>query len=288
VFVVPFWFAIGTIVRHSGQIIHWAELVAKTGLPAPPEWLGELPLVGSRAIHLWEDVADDSLRELLQRIRPYVGRTTQWFIEAVGSFGAVLLQFLLTIAVSAVMYAKGEKAADTVRRFSKRLAGSRGEQSAILAAQAIRGVALGVVVTALVQASIGATGLVVAGVPFAAILSAVLFMLCVAQLGPGLVLIPAVIWMYARGEAGWATVLLIFSVVAIAIDNVLRPVLIRRGADLPILLILAGVIGGLVAFGLIGLFLGPTLLAVGYKLLMAWIDEPHQILQADEELTAHR
>jgi predicted PurR-regulated permease PerM len=80
--------------------------------------------------------------------------------------------------------------------------------------------------------------------------------------------------MYATDDAGWATVLLIFSLVAIAIDNILRPVLIRRGADLPLLLILAGVIGGLVAFGLIGLFLGPTILAVGYKLLMAWIDEP--------------
>jgi predicted PurR-regulated permease PerM len=105
------------------------------------------------------------------------------------------------------------------------------------------------------------------------LLSAVILMLCIAQVGPALVLIPAVIWMYYSSDAFSATVLLIFSVVAIAIDNFIRPILIRRGADLPILLILAGVIGGLIAFGLIGIFIGPTVLAVGYTLLDAWIKE---------------
>jgi predicted PurR-regulated permease PerM len=98
-------------------------------------------------------------------------------------------------------------------------------------------------------------------------------MLCIAQLGPALVLIPAVIWMYSAGTAGAATALLILSVIAIGIDNILRPVLIRRGVDLPLLLILSGVIGGLMAFGLIGLFLGPTVLAVAYTLLDAWVAE---------------
>jgi predicted PurR-regulated permease PerM len=98
-------------------------------------------------------------------------------------------------------------------------------------------------------------------------------MLCIAQLGPGLVLVPAVIWMFASGNTAMAVVLLICSVVAIGSDNILRPVLIRRGVDLPILLILVGVIGGLIAFGLIGLFLGPTILAVGYTLLSAWVAE---------------
>jgi predicted PurR-regulated permease PerM len=98
-------------------------------------------------------------------------------------------------------------------------------------------------------------------------------MLCVAQLGPALVLIPAVIWMYASGTAAAASLLLVLSVIAIGIDNILRPVLIRKGVDLPLLLILSGVIGGLMAFGLIGLFLGPTLLAIAYTLLDAWIAE---------------
>ena len=146
-------------------------------------------------------------------------------------------------------------------------------QAVILAGQAIRGVALGVVVTAFIQSSIGAAALFITDVPYASILSALLFMLCIAQLGPALVLIPAVICMYSNGSTAAATLLLVLSVIAIGIDNVLRPILIRRGVDLPLLLILSGVIGGLMAFGLIGLFLGPTLLAVGYTLLNAWVAE---------------
>jgi predicted PurR-regulated permease PerM len=142
-----------------------------------------------------------------------------------------------------------------------------------LAAAAIRGVALGVVVTAFIQTAIGAAGVYIAGVPYAGLLSAAIFMLCIAQVGPAPVLIPAIIWMYYSSDTSWATVPPVISVVAIGIDNFIRPVLIRRGADLPILLILAGVIGGLIAFGLIGIFIGPTVLAVGYTLLDAWIKE---------------
>jgi predicted PurR-regulated permease PerM len=273
VFVLPFWLAIGTIAGHSGQIIDWGESIAATGLPPPPDWLSKVPLVGPDTARVWQDIGDAGLRELLQKARPYAGRITQWFIEAVGSFGTVLVQFLLTVAVAAIMYAKGEQAASMVRRFGIRLAGSRGEQAVILAAQAIRGVALGVVVTAFVQVAIGAVGLLIVGIPFAGVLSAVMFMLCIAQLGPGLVLIPAIIWLYVSDHPTSGTILVVFTVLAIAVDNFLRPILIRRGADLPLLLILAGVIGGLIAFGLIGLFLGPTVLAVGYTLMRAWIDE---------------
>jgi predicted PurR-regulated permease PerM len=273
VFVVPFWFAIGTIVRNSDQIVRWTEFVASMQVPPPPSWLGDLPLIGPKAVELWQKIGDVGFQELLQRIRPYAAMITQWFIAAVGSFGMVLVQFLLTVAMSAVMYVSGERAAASVRRFGHRLAGERGVQSVQLAAHAIRGVALGVVVTALVQAAVGGVGLVIAGVPFAPVLCAVMFMLCIAQMGPALVLVPAVIWMYANSDPVWATVLLIFSVLAVSLDNVLRPILIRKGANLPLLLVLSGVIGGLIAFGLIGIFIGPTVLAVSYTLLQAWIAE---------------
>lgn len=273
VFVVPFWFAIGTIVRHSGQIIDWTGHFAATGLPQPPAWLEQIPLVGPTAAGAWADLADDHLPELLRKARPYAGGLTHWFITTVGSFGAVLMQFVLTVAIAAIMYAQGEDAASVTRRFGRRLAGARGEQAVVLAGQAVRGVALGVVVTAFIQSAIGAFGLIVAGIPFAAVLCAVMFMLCIAQLGPGLVLVPAVIWLFVQGNTGWGIFLLVVSLVAITVDNFVRPILIRRGADLPLLLILGGVIGGLIAFGLIGIFLGPTILAVGYTLLRAWIFE---------------
>ena len=156
----------------------------------------------------------------------------------------------------------------------------RGEESVILAGKAIRSVALGVGVTAVVQTVLGGIGLAVAGVPFASLLSAVMLMLCIAQLGPALVLFPAVAWMYWTGENAWATVLLVWSVVVSLLDNVLRPMLIKKGADLPLLLIFAGVIGGLLGFGLIGIFVGPVVLAVTYTLLVAWIEDDEQRREA--------
>jgi predicted PurR-regulated permease PerM len=272
-FVVPFWLAIGTIVRHSDQVLGWAAAIPSMDIPPPPAWLDGIPLVGHRLTQIWTDVAGSEAPELLRKIRPYAGRLTDWFIDAVGSFGLVLVQFLLTVAISAIFYANGERAAAYAARFGARLAGARGQQAVILAGQAIRAVALGVVVTAFIQSAVGAGALFISGVPYAPILSALLFMLCIAQLGPALVLIPVVIWMYSSHTAAAATLLLIMSIVAIGIDNILRPVLIRKGVDLPLLLILSGVIGGLMAFGLIGLFLGPTLLAVSYTLLDVWIAE---------------
>ena len=151
VFVFPFWLAVGTIVRHSGEIVDWGVWVTSTELPPPPAWLEQLPLVGPDAAHAWQNVGDAGIDELLTQVRPYSGRIMQWFLDAMGGLGGVLLQFLLTVVVAAIMYARGEAAAAMVRRFGTRLAGVRGEQAVILAGQAIRGVALGVVVTALIQ-----------------------------------------------------------------------------------------------------------------------------------------
>jgi predicted PurR-regulated permease PerM len=273
VFIVPAWLAISTIIQNSDKIVGWTTSIASMKLPTPPAWLGDLPIVGRRLASLWERFQVSGVRRQLEDAAPYAGAITKWFISAVGSFGILLVQLLLTVALAAIMYAKGERAAATIVRFGFRLAGERGEQSVRLAAQAIRGVALGVVVTAFVQSAIGGIGLILAGVPFASVLCAIVFMLCIAQIGPAPVLLPAVIWMFMRGDAASAMLLLVCSIVAIGVDNILRPILIRRGADLPLLLILAGVIGGLMAFGLIGIFLGPTILAVGYKLLGAWIAE---------------
>lgn len=158
-------------------------------------------------------------------------------------------------------------------RFGRRLGGDRGEMAVHLAGQAIRSVALGVVVTAVTQSIVAGIGLAIVGLPFAPVLTAVIFVLCLAQLGPALVLIPAVIWMYYAGDPLWGTVLLAFSIVAMTMDNFLRPILIRRGASLPLALILAGVIGGMIAMGLLGIFLGPTVLAISYTLLNAWMAE---------------
>jgi predicted PurR-regulated permease PerM len=271
--VLPLWLAVDVVVKNAPLIVRWGEYALTMDFPPPPAWLAGLPLVGESAAEFWQNIGKAGWQDILQRAKPYAGQATSWFVSAAGSVGMMLVQLLLTIAVAVILYARGETAAAMVLRFGERLAGDRGRESVVLAAQAIRGVALGVVVTALVQSAVGGVGLAIAGVPFATVLFALMFLLCIAQLGPTLVLLPAVIWMYASGSFTLATVLLAFSLVAVTLDNVLRPLLIRLGADLPLLLILAGVIGGLIAFGLIGIFLGPTILAVGYTLLRSWMAE---------------
>jgi predicted PurR-regulated permease PerM len=268
--IVPIWLALSTVITNIDQVSELVQSILSLRLPSLPVWLAEVPLVGARATEVWEKLNSAGMQELLT---PYVGKLTYWFASATGSLGGVFIHFLLTTAIAAVMYSGGEHAAATAIRFGRRLGGIRGETAVVLAGQAIRAVALGVVVTAVAQSAVAGVGLAVAGVPYAGVLMALIFILCLIQFGPILVMAPAVIWMYSSGDSVWATVLLAFTIIAATMDQFVRPVLIRRGADLPMLLILAGVIGGLVAFGMLGIFIGPTILAVAYTLLNAWMDD---------------
>jgi predicted PurR-regulated permease PerM len=273
VFLVPLSLAIYTIVGHLDEIIDKIKQLASLRLGPVPPWLAGLPLVGPRAAEEWNRIATADASDLLHRIEPYLGTIKDVVLAKFGSAGMLVVQFLLTTIVAAIMYAGGETAALAVRRFFWRLAGERGENVVVLAGRAIRGVALGVGVTAIVQSLLAGIGLAIAGVPFASVLTAIVFVFCIAQIGPILVLVPAVAWVYWTGATGWGTFLLIWSLVVVSLDNVLRPILIKRGADLPLLLIFAGVIGGLIAFGLVGIFIGPVLLAVTYTLVGDWIRE---------------
>jgi predicted PurR-regulated permease PerM len=268
-FVVPLMGAIGTIVGHADQIVDRAKALSAQELPPPP-WLGELPLVGERLVPLWEQAVAAGAKGLIAQLAPYADDIAKWFVAQAGSAGFVFVQFMMTVLLAAVMYASGETAVAGLRRFASRLAGEQGDKALTLAGQAIRGVALGVGVTAIVQAVLGGIGLVIAGVPFVSLLTAVMLLLGIAQIGCWPVLLAATGWLFWRGETGWGSFALVWSIVVMTMDNVLRPVLIKRGADLPLLLIFAGVVGGLLAFGLVGLFVGPVVLAVAYTLLDDW------------------
>ena len=279
VFVVPVTLAVSAIVSNADEMAGWAHGLAGIQLPQPPDWLHQIPVLGERVASAWRDVADSGPKELATRVTPYARDAAQWFALQVGGFGLVALQFLLTVILSAILYAYGETAAAGLRHFGERLAGPYGDNAVVLAGQAIRGVAMGVVVTAIVQSLFAGVGLAVAGIPLAAVLTAVIFILCVAQIGPGPVLICAVVWLYWRNDSVWGTALLVWSLLVGSMDNFLRPFLIKMGADLPLLLIFAGVIGGLLAFGLVGIFVGPLVLAVTYTLTLAWVRQPQGIAE---------
>lgn len=276
VLLIPMSLAIVTLVDNADRIIGWSKWLAETRVPAPPHWVAGIPLIGDRIQQFWLQFVASGIQDLAIKLVPYAKGITRWFVAEVGGFGVLFFQFLLTVLIAAILYAGGESAATWVKQFGLRLAGEKGVGAVVLAGQAIRGVALGVVVTALAQSILGGIGLAISGVPMVAVLTALMFMLCIAQLGPVFILLPAVGWLFWSGDTGWGIFLLVWTLVVGTLDNVLRPYLIRKGADLPMLLMFVGVIGGMVSFGLVGIFVGPVVLAVTYTLLDAWVQGDKQ------------
>jgi predicted PurR-regulated permease PerM len=271
VLLVPLSLAIITLVTHADQIVGWSRWLADARVPPPPDWVAGIPVIGEKLRQFWQRFVAEGIQDFAAMLAPYASDISKWFLAKAGSVGALVVHFLLTVVIAAILYSGGESAAIWVKRFGRRLAGDHGVNAVVLAGQAIRGVALGVVVTAAVQSVLGGIGLAIAGVPMAAVLTALMFMLCIAQLGPILVLASAVGWLYWHGEIAWGTFLLVWTLVVGTMDNFLRPWLIKKGANLPMLLIFAGVIGGLISFGLLGIFVGPVVLAVTYTLVEAWV-----------------
>jgi predicted PurR-regulated permease PerM len=290
-FVIPIALLINSLMDGSVPLVH----AITTGNIALPDftWLNHIPLVGAKLYSGWHSLLDMGGSAIMAKVRPYIGTTTTWFVGQAAHIGRFLMHCGLMLMFSALLYWQGEKVAHGVRYFATRLAAKRGDAAVLLAGQAIRAVALGVVVTALVQAILGGIGLAISGVPYATLLTVVMIFSCLVQLGPLVVLIPSIIWLYWTGDTTWGTVLLVWSCVVGTMDNFIRPMLIRMGADLPMVLILTGVIGGLIAFGMIGLFIGPVLLAVSWRLFDAWVrevpppsDDPEEVLEELEVLEA--
>lgn len=270
-FIVPIALLVNSMVDNSGPLVKWATS-GHMDLPKF-EWLNAIPLVGDKLYGSWNTLVDSGGSAIMAKVRPYIGTTTTWFIGQAAHIGRFVMHCGLMLLFSVLLYWRGEQVALGFRHFAFRLADKRGDAAVVLAGRAIRAVALGVVVTALVQGVLGGIGLAISGIPYATILTVIMVLSCLVQLGPLPVLVPAIIWLYWSGDNTWGTVLLVISCVVGMLDSVIRPMLIRMGADLPMVLILSGVIGGLIAFGMIGLFIGPVLLAVSWRIYSVWVHE---------------
>ena len=273
VVLVPIGITIVVLVEHADEIADWTRSLRGVVVPPPPDWVRGLPVIGKTISARWQEAAAMRPEEMAARVSPYLVDVIRWLIRQAGSLLALFVQLLLTLLLSAFLYANGETVAAWMRAFARRLAGSEGERAARLSGQAIRAIALGIVVTAIVQAGVGGIGLAVTGVPHALLLTAVMFLLGVAQIGAVPVMIGGIVWLYWQDQTLWSVVMLVWTVITGSLDNFLRPLLIKRGADLPLLLVFSGVLGGLLAFGVIGLFVGPVVLAVSYTLLAAWVGD---------------
>ena len=240
------------------------------GLPDAPVWLIDIPLVGERMASWWSSL-DQQGAALLASVKPYLGQVGNWLLARSAQIGSGVLELTLSLVFVFFFYRDGPRLSAFVLRLLHRLTGERAEYYLNLVAGTVQRVVNGVIGTAAAQALLALIGFLIAGVPGAIVLGLVTFMLSLIPMGPPLAWLPVTGWLVWKGEYGMAIFMGIWGTFVISgVDNVLKPYLISRGGDLPLVVVLLGVFGGLIAFGFIGLFIGPTLLAIGYSLLLDW------------------
>lgn len=241
-----------------------------TGLPAPPYWLASVPLVGDRLVSLWQTV-DQQGAAFFESLRPYFGQVGNWLLERSAQIGGSMLELALSLVLVFFFYRDGPRLAAFARSLLERLIEDRADHYLNLIAGTVQRVVNGVIGTAAAQAVLAYIGFLIAGVPGALLLGLLTFGASLLMFPP-LVWAPAVAWLAWNGEVGMTIFLGIWGLLIISgVDNILKPYLISRGGNLPLVVVLLGVLGGILSFGFMGLFLGPTLLAVAYNLVTDWV-----------------
>jgi len=241
-------------------------------IPMPPESIKSWPFIGQQAYNIWLSAATDTktiLLEILPKLKPVGGKLLEIAQGVV--FG--LVEFVASVIIAGFLYAPGPRLAKAFGEFLHRIFGHRSEDMVKLAGSTIRNVSRGVVGIAVVQSVLAGLGFLAAGIPAAGFLSLVALVLGIVQIGPAIVFIPIIIWSWASMETMNALLFTAYMVPVSLIDNVSRPLLMGRGLTTPMPIIIVGVIGGTIAYGISGLFLGPIVLAVAWELLVAWVHD---------------
>jgi predicted PurR-regulated permease PerM len=280
VICIPAYGAVSTLADHAEDIMTFIKDLPGYALPSPPRWLTSVPLM-KHITGEWQKLSDAGPGGILAKVEPYAAVVAKWMLVQMGLVGSFAVHLILMLIVCGLLYGQGEAAVRLVTALALRVAPENGAHIVHLTGQSIRAIALGVVVTALVQASLGGAGIWLAGIPIAGVLSALLLLMCLIQLGPLLPMLGCVIWLFMHDAQLSASVLLVWTIGVSVLDNIMRPILIRRAIALPMVLIIAGVLGGLIALGAVGLFIGPVILAVTYHLLLAWIELPTKTVAGD-------
>jgi predicted PurR-regulated permease PerM len=259
------------LADHVRDAVLLIKDVQVDGIPDPPTWLAGVPLVGERLVGYWNTI-DQQGAAMLANAKPYFGQVGNWLLARSAQIGGGILELTLSIVFVFFFYRDGPRLAAFVLSLLERLIGDRAPYYIDLVAGTVQRVVNGVIGTAAAQAVLALIGFLIAGVPGAVVLGIGTFLLSLVPMGPPLIWIPATAWLAWKGDYGMAIFLGIWGTFIVSgVDNVLKPYLISRGGNLPLVIVLLGVFGGLLAFGFIGLFIGPTLLAVSYSLLLDWV-----------------
>jgi predicted PurR-regulated permease PerM len=245
----------------------------------PPAWVRRIPLVGD-PIHTYLGQLVNSRERMLDLAQRMMEPIRHYLLAGGVMLGTGVAQMSLAAFVSFFFYRDGAALLDVIEAIMRRVMGAGADEVSNVVSQTVRGVMYGLLGTALAQALVAALGFAIAGLPAVPLLSVLVFVSSLIPIGPPLVWGPAALWLFSQGSTGWGIFMLVWGLVLISgVDNVVRPMLISRGSSLPFLLTLLGVLGGVFAFGFVGMFIGPTLLAVGYSLVSDWTGIKDQIIR---------
>ena len=269
--IVPSLMSAGSLVENA----RWLSEGLSGGaleVPLPPESIHTWPLIGER-LHAFWALAHVNLMGAIEQLGPHLRPLAGGFLAGITGVGLGIVQFVISILIAGVLLASSSKGAEVASVIATRLVDERGPAFVALSGATIRGVAQGILGVALIQAVLCGIGLFAAGVPHASLWTALCLVVAVVQLPPLLVLLPIIFYVFATSGTTTSVLFTIWSILASSSDTVLKPVLLARGLDLPMVVIFMGAIGGFVMSGFIGLFVGAVILALGYKLFMAWLGE---------------
>jgi predicted PurR-regulated permease PerM len=281
---VPVALAAQSIIVHSPDIVeNVRDFIDEHRDLELPAFIVNLPLVGSPINDYWHMLMRGS-EELMALAKRFADPAKVLLVGIGSGIGNGLVQVLLAIFVAYFFYRDGERVRGMLYEGMVRLAGKeQGERILVIAQNAVRGVVYGLLGTALAQGAVAFIGFIIAGVPGAVVLGAITFILSLVPMGPVLVWGSAAAWLYFTGSPGWALFMLIWGAAVISsVDNFIKPILMSRAGGLSMLLVVLGVFGGAIAFGFIGLFVGPALLAIGWSIMKAWIEQPAQVSQGSQ------
>lgn len=239
-------------------------------VPSPPASVKDWPLIGSQFYELWNQ-ASSNIRAVLREIAPHLKPLAGIMLGLAGDAGVGTLKFLLSVALTGFLFPYGPRLVAAVRGFLYRIVPEQSEHFLELAGTTIRAVSQGVIGIAIVQALLAGLGFKLAGIPGAGLLAFAVMILAIVQIGAAIILLPVIIWIWSDKDFGTALFLTVFLCLVGVLDNVLKPLVMGRGLTTPTLVILVGVIGGTLAHGIIGLFIGPIILSVAWELTVAWI-----------------
>jgi predicted PurR-regulated permease PerM len=264
----------GVIVMNSlSSAVHEVIASFRAGtlqVPPPPSSVQEWPLVGKKAHEAWL-LASQDLRAALLQSGIELDKVSAWLIGVVRNTGAAVVQFILATVTAAIMLAGTERCTRVLRVLSTKLSPNQGIAHLVLAERTVRSVAVGVIGVAVLQTALAAVGFLLADVPGAGLLILVALVLSVVQIGVGIPMIGAAVYLFSHASTTTAVAFTVWTVLVVPLDNILRPLLLGRGASVPMLVVFIGAIGGFLQVGLIGMFLGSVIFALGYQLVRAWL-----------------